>query len=180
MDKKLANSTLHTIDSIAKRVDELAKGGAISPKVASQVLLNLDTFADNFHVAAFGEESLRRHQAKLLSGDSDEKKYMNTFDNPNKVIESDSDEPFMHKTPASFNSKGIDNYDQDRTTTVSDRDEFAVRDLSEHADGTKQQPSWPRGSAGKSTKQGASAPPARRPAPATAPPARRPAKSWAP
>jgi len=88
------------------------------------------------------------------------------------VIQSDSDEPYMHKAPPSFNSKGIDTYDQDHTTTVSDRKEYDVRDLSEMSTQSKQ-PSWPGGSAGKSTKQGAVAP---RPRPA---PKAATSKTWA-
>ena len=92
---------------------------------------------------------------------------MNTFDNPNKVIQSDKDEPYMHSIGPSFNAKGIGTYDVDRTSTVSERDEYAVRDLNEYAGGTKKQPSWAKGPAGKSTKQGSTVP-------------RQASKTWAP
>ena len=57
---------------------------------------------------------------------------------------------------ASFNGKSIPTYDQDNTHSMTERDEYNVRDVSEWSDGTKQQPSWERGPAGKSTKQGSS------------------------
>ena len=170
MDKQLANQTLSTLDDIAGRLSALAGKGLIDRKVASSVITWIDGFADKFHVAAFGEESLERfkaHVAKVLKKDSDEK-YMDTFDNPNKVISGESDEPYMHKVGPSFNAGGIDTFDQDRTTTVTDRKEYAIRDLNEHAGGTKKQPSWSGGPAGKSTKQGATRQASRTP------------KTWAP
>jgi hypothetical protein len=156
MDKKNASAILSKLDSTAETIERLASDGKLNPKTAKELVLNIDTLADKVQIAAYGSDGLNAYKAKVakvIQQDPDEK-YMKTFENPNKVIDSESDEPYMHKTPASFNAKGIDNYDQDRTVTVSDRDEFAVRDLSEHADKTTKQPSWPRGPAGKSTKQG--------------------------
>lgn len=170
MDKQLANQTLATLDDISRRLEVLAGKGLIDTKVATSVVTALDGFSDKFHVAAFGQESLDRykaHVAKVLKKDSDEK-YMDTFDNPNKVISGESDEPYMHKVGPGFNSSGIDTFDQDRTTTVTDRKEYAIRDLNEHAGGTKKQPSWSGGPAGKSTKQGSTRQ------------ASRPTKTWAP
>ena len=156
MDKKNASEILSKLDASAETIEHLASDGKLDPKLASEFVRRIDTLADKVQIAAYGEESFKAYQskfAKVIQSDPDEK-YMKTYDNPNKVIDSESDEPYMHKTPASFNAKAIDNYDQDRTTTVSERDEFAVRDLSEHADKTSKQPSWARGPAGKSTKQG--------------------------
>jgi hypothetical protein len=156
MDKKNASAILTRLDSTATVIEKLAKAGKLNPRAASQMVRDIDTLADKVQVAAYGQEQFAAYQtkvAKVLQKDSDEK-YMDTFENPNKVVQSDQDEPYMHKTPASFNAKGIDNYDQDRTNTVTERDEFAVRDLSEWADKTAKQPSWTRGPAGKSTKQG--------------------------
>jgi hypothetical protein len=154
IQKHVANKVLTTLDTAAGRIASLAEGGKIDTATAVR---DIDTFADRFQIAAFGEESLRRHQAKVLKRDADET-FMDTFDNPNKVIQSDADETFMHKSGPSFNSKAIDTFDQDMSSAVSDRDEYAVRDLSEHADGTKRQPSWSRGPAGKSTRQGSTKP----------------------
>lgn len=173
IDKKVANKVLQTLDDTAKRIEVLKVAGKIDPKIASGLVREIDAYADRFQVAAFGKTSFQKFVGKVLKQDSDEP-YMKTFENPNKVIESDSDEPYMHKAPPSFNSKGIDTYDQDATTTVSDRKEYDIRDLSEYSTQSKQ-PSWPGGSAGKSTKQGATRP-AAKPA---AKPAARPAKSWA-
>jgi hypothetical protein len=174
MDKKSANQVLQTLDDTAGRLEKLKVAGKINPKVADGLIKQIDTFADRVQVAAFGKESFQRFQAKVIQKDSDEK-FMDTFDNPNKVIQSDSDEPYMHKAPPSFNSKGIDTYDQDGSAAVSERKEYDIRDLNEYAGGTKKQPTWPGGSAGKSTKQG-STKPAPRPA---AKPVAKPAKTWA-
>lgn len=157
MDKKSANQVLQTLDDTAQRLENLKVAGKINPQVADDLIRQIDTFADRFQIAAFGKESFKRFQAKVIQRDSDEK-FMDTFDNPNKVIQSDADEPYMHKVPPSFNSKGIDTYDQDNSYAVSDRREYDVRDLNEYAGGTQKQPSWSGGSAGKSTRQGSAVP----------------------
>jgi hypothetical protein len=160
MQKQLANKILTSLDHTANRLEELAKTGKVDQSIIAGLVKEIDGFSDKFQIAAFGKESFERHQAKfakVIQRDADEK-FMDTFDNPNKVIQSDADESYMHRTPASFNNKAMDSYDQDQTSTVSDRDEFAVRDLSEHANPVKRQPSWPRGPAGKSTKQGSTLP----------------------
>jgi hypothetical protein len=151
--KKVANQVLSTLDSCAKTLEDLSKSGKIDPKIASKLVLELDSFADKFETVTYGKDNLAARQAKVLRRDSDEK-YMETFENPNKVIEGDDDEPWMHKVGPSFHSKGMDTFDQDSSSSVSERDEFSVRDLSDISDPVKRQPSWPRGSAGKSTHQG--------------------------
>lgn len=161
--KIIANRVLTSLDRSAATLEKLVGEGKIDSKLAAALVRDIDTFADRFQIAAFGQEAFERYQARMRSAkviqkDSDEK-FMDTYDNPNKVISEGTDQPYLHKSPASFNSKGIDNFDQDRTTAVTDRDEYTVRDLSEHAESTKKQPSWTRGPAGKSTKQGATAAP---------------------
>lgn len=153
MKKQIVSVILSKLDATSNAIENLAKEGKIERKAADQLIKNLDSFADKFEVAAFGKKNLESRMAKVIQQDSDEP-YMKTFENVNEVLQSDSDEPYMHKSPPSFNSKGVDNYDQDSSSAVSDRDEYQVRDLSEHANATKPQPSWPRGSAGKSTRQG--------------------------
>lgn len=150
--KHIANKVLTNLDSAAQKLESLVKSGKADPRVAS-IIRDIDSFADRFQVASFGPDNLRAHQAKVLKRDSEEV-YMDTFNNPVKVIHGDDDESFMHSTPASFNSKAIPNFDADRSSTVTDRNEYDVRGLNEWADGTKKQPSWARGSAGKSTRQG--------------------------
>ena len=156
IQKQIANRVLANLDETANKIDSLAKSGKIDPRLAASLTRDIDAFSDKFHVAAFGSDSLKRHAlkvAKVIQKDSDEG-YMDTFNNPNKVIQSDADETFMHRTEKSFNADAIDNYDQDRTTTVTDRKEYAVRDLSGYSNPTKKQPSWSNGPAGKSTHQG--------------------------
>jgi hypothetical protein len=156
IQKQTANQVLSGLDRTATRLEGLVKAGKIDPKLAASLITEIDAFADKFQVAAFGPAKFKAFQAKVakvIKRDSDEG-FMDTFENPNKVIQSYADEPYMHKTPASFNADAIDNYDADRTSTVTDRKEHNVRDISEHADGTKKQPSWAKGPAGKSTRQG--------------------------
>lgn len=157
MDKKIASQILTKLDSTAKAVEELRDAGAVGSREAGELLHNIDSFADRFQVAHFGESSFRDFQAKVIERDSDEP-WMETFQNPQKPIEVDPDEPYMHETGKSFNCDSIKTYDSDDTSGVTDRKEFTVRDLSEHADPVKQQPSWTSGPAGKSTKQGSAAP----------------------
>jgi len=153
MEKRLANRILTNLEHTATEIERLAKAGTVDPRLASELVAKIDGFSDQFEIAAYGDESFCNRQAKVLQRDKDEP-YMDTFNNPNKVIQSDKDEPYMHSTPASFNAKQIGNFDVDRTTTVSEREEYQVRDLNPYAGGTKQQPSWKGGPAGKSTKLG--------------------------
>ncbi len=144
-DKKKAAQILSSLEQTANAVDELAKSGKVDPRIAAKLTKNIDSFCDSLHVAAFGEEHFKAHQAKVLKRDSDES-WMDTFDNPQKPIKVESDEPYMHKAPGGYNSKDIPTYDDDISSSVSNRDEFEVRDLSEWSDKTKKQPSWPGGS----------------------------------
>ena len=157
MNKQLANKILSNLDETANLIDKLAKNGKLDSKVAAELNGNIDSFSDKFQSAAFGKQSLAAWRAKVGrvdQMDSDEP-YMKTFENPQKPIQTDADEPYMHHTEKSFNCDSIPTYDSDDTSGVTDRKEYAVRDLSEHADPTKQQPSWTGGPAGKSTRQGA-------------------------
>ena len=153
MDKRIASKILSSLDSTAKLVEGLRAEGKVDSREAGELLHNIDGFADKLQIAVMGEEAFRAFQAKVIKRDSDEP-WMDTFDNPQKPIQVEPDEPYMHETGNSFNCKSIKTYDSDDTSGVTDRDEYAVRDLSEHADPVKQQPSWAKGSAGKSTKQG--------------------------
>lgn len=155
MDKQAASQILSRLDQTANEIDLLAKAGKIDPKLASELNGNIDRFSDKLEIAAYGKASFESRQAKVLERDSDEP-YMDTYNNPQKVIEGDADEPYMHESGASFNGKSIKTFDSDPTIQVTERDEYAIRDVSEHSNGTKQQPSWSKGPAGKSTKQGSS------------------------
>ena len=164
MEKRLANRILTNLEHTATEIENLAKAGKIDRRLATDVVAKIDNFSDKFEIEAFGMKSFNNRRARVLQSDKDEP-YMSTFDNPNKVLQSDKDEPYMHSTPASFNAKGIGNFDVDRSSTVTDRDEYQIRDLNPHAGGTKAQPSWNGGPAGKSTRQGSYD---------------RPEKTWAP
>lgn len=153
MDKRIASEILSRLDSTAKMVESLRDAGKVGSREAGELLRNIDSFADGLEIAVGGKKAFEARQAKVLKRDSDEQ-WMDTFDNPQKPIQVEDDEPYMHETGQSFNCKSIKTYDSDDTSQVTDRDEYAIRDLSEHADPTKQQPSWAKGPAGKSTKQG--------------------------
>jgi len=154
--KQVVNKILANLDDTAQRIDNLVKEGKLDPKVASSITREIDAFADKFEVAAYGVESFKKRQAqlrqaKVIERDPDEK-YMETFQNPVKPIETEPDEPYMHKAEHGYNStKDMGTYDVDRSSTVVDRDEYEVRELSEWSDKTKKQPSWVKGPAGKST-----------------------------
>lgn len=169
INKKIAAQVLDTLDSTGNEMERLAKAGFIDPRVASELIHLIDTSSDRIQTAAFGEKGLESYKAKIakvIKQDSDEP-YMKTFENVNAPEKVEADEPYMHKTEPSFNSKSIPTFDQDNSATVSERSEYDVRDLSDWTDKTTKQPSWPGGSSGKSTKQGS----ARRPVAS---------KTWAP
>lgn len=145
--KSIANKVLTNLDSAAQRIEMLARQGKINPRLAASMVRDLDSFADKFEVSAFGRENLQRRQAALLSGDADEKHYMSTYDNPNKVLKSDPDEGYMHTAGPSARWDAIGTYDVDRSSTVSKRQEYSVVDQSEWSNGGKTvaQPSWSGG-----------------------------------
>jgi hypothetical protein len=153
MYQRKAAEILKTLDETASQIEKLAKEGYINPKIASQVVSRIDSFSDKYQASVFGVDGLKAHQAKVLKRDSDEP-YMDTFNNPQKVIKSDPDEPYMHVAPGGYSGKDIPTFDNDVSSSVSERDEYDVRDLSEWSDKTKKQPSWSKGSKGKSTAQG--------------------------
>ncbi len=169
IDKKIAAKVLDTLDSTGNEIEKLASSGFLDPRVSAELLHNIDVSADRLQLAAFGPGAFEAYKAKLakvIKQDSDEP-YMKTFDNVNDPLKTDADEPYMHKTEPSFNSKSIPTFDQDASSTVSERNEYDVRDLSEYADKTTKQPSWPGGSSGKSTKQGSARSASAKPAPKT-------------
>jgi hypothetical protein len=153
MNKRLASELLATLEHTANDLDALASKGQVNPETIKEVVSNIDSFSDKLEIAAFGKESFEKRKAKVIRQDSDEP-YMKTFDNPQKPIQTESDEPYMHDTGPTWSGKGVKTFDSDDTSQVIDRPETQVRDLSEHSDKTKQQPSWAGGSAGKSTRQG--------------------------
>jgi len=147
IQKKIANRVLTNLDHAAGKLEGLAKAGKIDPRLASTLIHELDAFADRFESKAYGQKNLEARKSKLakvIQKDKDEA-YMDTFENPNKVVEGDDDEAYMHEVGPSARWDGIKTFDQDMTTTVSDRDEYAVQGLSEHSEPTKKQPSWTGG-----------------------------------
>jgi hypothetical protein len=144
MEKRIANKILTNLEYAATELENLAKAGKVDPRLAAQLVSDIDGFSDKFEMSIFGVDSFKNRQAKVLQMDNDEP-YMRTFDNPNKVITSDKDEAYMHTAPGGYRSDDIGTFDVDRSATVVDRQESAVHDLSPFADKTKQQPSWTSG-----------------------------------
>lgn len=145
--KNVANKVLSNLDSAASRLEQLAKEGKMDPRLASNMIHDLDAFADRFEVEAFGKDSFVRRQATLITGDADEKHYMKTFDNVNAPLVVAADEPYMHSTGPSARWDSVGTYDVDHSSAVSNRPEFAVVGQSEWSNGGKSvaQPSTPGG-----------------------------------
>lgn len=97
---KQANELLSRLDAVAKHIQaNYAKWGM--PKEAAKPLVNhLDKIADELEVLAFGQDSFNRRQvemlkaAKVIQQDSDEP-YMKTFNSPMAPHQTDADEPYM-------------------------------------------------------------------------------------
>lgn len=155
MNKKVAARLLTSLDETGNLLEQLVRDGKLDPKSASEIITHIDSTADRIQVAAFGKDSFDAHVAKVLKSEPDEP-YMKTFENPQKPIKTDPDEPYMHSAEGGYTSDSIPTFDSDDTSQVTDRKEHAVRDLSEWADKTTQQPSWNSGPAGPSTKAGSS------------------------
>ncbi len=133
MDKNFVNKVLTALDRTAEKITKIASMS--NPEVSNTlmgVVNELDSYADKFQVAAYGKESFRAHQAKVICRNSDEP-YMDTFENPNKLIESGTSGEYMKE------------FDTDNSSAVTNRDEHHIRDLSEFSGGTKKQPTWARG-----------------------------------
>lgn len=155
MDKKVARKIISTLENLAGELEALGQAGKLDVKFATKLATDIDSFSDKLEIAAYGEKSFNERRAKVIQMESDEP-YMKTFDNPQKPLQVEADEPYMHETGPSFNGKSVKTFDSDDSSGVSERDEYNVRDLSEWSEKTKKQPSWSRGPAGNSTKQGSS------------------------
>jgi len=93
----IANQVLTKLDSSAALLEKLAAEKKMDPKLAARLIEEIDGFADRFQIAAFGKDSLKNHQARvskvLECGPQD--KVIKDLKNPNGVLESESDEPYM-------------------------------------------------------------------------------------
>lgn len=151
--KQVANKVLSNLDLAASRIEELAKNGKLDPRLASNLVRDIDTFADKFEVSAYGADSLKRRQAAVLHGDADERHYMNTFENTVKPLKTDGDEQYMHTTGHGARwAEDVPSFDADRSSVVANRPEYNVRGQSDVSNGgkTARQPSW-SGAGRKST-----------------------------
>jgi len=112
-----ADHFLARLDRMASTVQEKHEQWGM-PLVAAKELVNaIDKLADEFEKTAYGEQSLTIRQASIIMGtektaeviqrDSDEK-YMDSFANPQKPIQTEADEPYMsaYKTD---DSSGVQN-----------------------------------------------------------------------
>jgi len=139
--KEIANKVLSNLDTAATRIEKLVKAGKLDTRLASNLVRDIDAFADRFEVAAYGKDSFKRRQAKVLKHDADEK-FMATFNAPNKRHMGDADEKWMDENVAGARwDSMVDNFNQDRTTAVADRREYAPVGLNQYADAPQRQPS---------------------------------------
>lgn len=91
---KLASQVLETFDKMADYVQANYTKLGMSHADAKRVVNALDRTADKFEVATLGEESFAARQAEVLERDSEEP-YVQTFEAPTRVHQSDKDEPYM-------------------------------------------------------------------------------------
>lgn len=99
--KEQANEAIGRLDRLAGLIESDYEKWGLSFKVAKHIVNEIDKSADLIETGSFGEDSLRKRQvevlreAKLLGGDGDERKYMDTFDAPMAPIQTDRDEGYM-------------------------------------------------------------------------------------
>jgi len=95
---KQASDILTHLDNLALAVKAKFASWGMTQEDAKKVVNGLDSVADNFERATFGEESLQKRQAEICAAviqrDSDEP-YMDTFQNPHQPVQTDADEPYM-------------------------------------------------------------------------------------
>jgi len=112
-----ADHFLARLDRMASTVQEKHEQWGMPLATAKEFVNGLDKLADEFEKAAYGEQSLTIRQASIILGtektaeviqrDSDEK-YMDTFANPQKPIQTEADEPYM-AAYKSDDSSGVQN-----------------------------------------------------------------------
>ena len=112
-----ADHFLARLDRMASTVQEKHEQWGMPLATAKEFVNGLDKLADEFEKAAYGEQSLTIRQASIVLGtektaeviqrDSDEK-YMDTFSNPQKPIQTEADEPYM-AAYKSDDSSGVQN-----------------------------------------------------------------------
>lgn len=95
---KYASEILTRLDKLAEDIQKHHDAWGMTMKAAKGVVNHLDSVADDFEKAAFGENSLQRRQQEILAAviqrDSDEP-YMDNFRNPQQPEQTDADEPYM-------------------------------------------------------------------------------------
>lgn len=137
LPKDLANKVLSNLDSAAARIEKLAASKKIDGKLAAKLIGDIDAFADKFEVNAYGAESFKRRQAKVIKMDADEP-YMRAFDNTVNPIITEKDEPYMHNAGHGARwAEDILTFDADRSSVVADRPVYSVRDQSPLSNGGK-------------------------------------------
>lgn len=98
--KKKASELLGRLDRIAAEIQANHSAWGMSLEDARPLVNGLDKLADDLEARFYGPESLQRRQveilksAKVIQKDSDEP-YMDTFNSPSKPHQTDGDEPYM-------------------------------------------------------------------------------------
>jgi hypothetical protein len=97
---KAASELLGRVDKIAQEIQANAKSWGMSIEEARPLVNGLDKLADELETRFFGAKSLQNRQietlkqAKVIQQDSDEP-YMKTFNSPMAPHQTDADEPYM-------------------------------------------------------------------------------------
>jgi len=141
MDKRIAAKVLDELDSIANGIESITASGKINERVASDILTRIDGLSDKIESSVFGQEQMRNRVAAVLRADADEPYMKDHFVNTVMPRRTEPDEPYMHEVGASYRSRAIKTFDADRSSSMYNRDEYAVRG----ADSTEVQPSWQHG-----------------------------------
>jgi hypothetical protein len=95
-----ASEILARVDRIASEIQANHKSWGMAFEAARPLVQSLDKLADDLETRFFGASSLQRRQievlktAKVIQQDSDEP-YMKTFNSPMAPLQTDADEPYM-------------------------------------------------------------------------------------
>jgi hypothetical protein len=96
-----ADNILGRLDRVASTIQQNHEQWGMPFSAAKELVNEIDKMADEIEVASFGHESILNRQveiigktAQVIQRDSDEK-FMDTFRNPQKPIQTEANEPYM-------------------------------------------------------------------------------------
>jgi hypothetical protein len=89
-----ANQILTRLDKLAGTIQANYDKWGMDFETAREIVIALDTTADEIEVASFGKESFTRRQAEVVRREPDEP-YMDTFKVNPEPVQIEADEPYM-------------------------------------------------------------------------------------